>query len=74
MFLAVCVERPAGTYLAKIFDQLEMIECAPSPQGSYRRRYALTAKKKTIFKALDFTNIALDHELALFNKRVAHCV
>ncbi|MBO4368614.1 MAG: hypothetical protein J5803_00720 [Desulfovibrio sp.] len=57
-----------------ILDQLEMIECTRSAQGSYRRRYALTAKQKTIFKALGFTDVALDHEVALFNKRVAHCV
>ena len=55
-----------------ILDQLEMIECTRSPQGSYRRRYALTAKQKKIFKALNFTDVALDHEVASFNKRVAH--
>lgn len=55
-----------------IIDQLEMIECTRSAQGSYRRRYALTAKQKTIFNALGFTEAELDQEVADFNVRVTH--
>ena len=54
-----------------IIDQLEMIECTRSSQGCYRRRYALTAKQKIIFKALGFTEVELDQEVSTFNARVA---
>ena len=70
MFLAVCAERPEASKLAKILEQLEMIECTRSAQGSYRRRYALTGKQKAIVKALGFTNVAPDHDVDLFHKRV----
>ena len=50
-----------------ILDQLEMIECTQSAQRVYRRRYALTAKQKTIFNALGYTEAELDQEVASFN-------
>ena len=57
-----------------ILDQLEMIECTRSPQGVYRRRYALTAKQKIIFSTLGFTEAELDQEVASFNTRVGQGV
>ena len=53
-------------------DQLETIECTQSAQRVYRRRYALTAKQKTIFNALGYTEAELDQEVASFNLRVSH--
>ena len=54
-----------------IIDQLEMIECTRTPQNSYSRRYALTARQKTILNALGMSEQSIDNEITSFNQKMA---
>lgn len=53
-----------------MIDQLEAVECTRAVSEQYRRRYALTAKQKTIFEELGVTEATLEKELADFNLRM----
>ncbi|WP_406039608.1 transposase [Succinimonas sp.] len=54
-----------------IIDQLEMIECTRTPQNTYSRRYALTARQKTILNALGMSEQSIDNEITSFNQKMA---
>ena len=54
-----------------IIDQLEMIECTRTPQNTYSRRYALTARQKNILNALDMSDKSIDDEISSFNLKMA---
>ncbi len=54
-----------------IIDQLEMIECTRTPQNTYTRRYALTARQKTILNALGMSEQSIDSEITSFNQKMA---
>ena len=54
-----------------IIDQLEMIECTRTPQNTYTRRYALTARQKTILNALGMSEQSIDNEITSFNQKMA---
>ncbi len=54
-----------------IIDQLEMIECTRTPQNTYSRRYALTARQKIILNALGMSDQSIDNEITSFNLKMA---
>lgn len=46
-----------------IISELENIECTRNNEGTYRRRYALTAKQKQILKQFDIDEKYLDRSI-----------
>lgn len=46
-----------------IISELENIECTRNNEGTYRRRYALTAKQKQILKQFDIDEKYIDRSI-----------
>lgn len=51
-----------------MIDLLEQIECTAYSDGAYQRRYALTAKQKTILDALGVSCESIDKAISQFNQ------
>ena len=47
-----------------VISELENIECTRNSGGRYRRKYALTAKQKTILKEFGIDEKHLDNAIA----------
>lgn len=50
-----------------ILSELENIECTRNSQGRYRRKYALTAKQKSILKQFDMDEKYIDKSISKFS-------